>query len=207
MESPRDQEPVEKQVLDDFFMHMLVEGVLMPGQRMILLSAAHTAADIAAVAAAIWHSSPAYVRTVCSDSSHERPTGIRCAARSMERNALRTVRADDGRSREVLSSEPPELVGGAPVPGLPEHRLRRGRDPVDYGERLTSFEEFAAWCSAAGAVDKDRADTLAGAGSAEPQRAAKTLADAIASRSAGTDLHLPFASRLDRSRDGEPNPS
>ncbi len=56
MESSRDQEPVGKQVLDDFFMHMLAEGVLMPGQRMILLSAAHTAADVAHVAAAVRHS-------------------------------------------------------------------------------------------------------------------------------------------------------
>ena len=56
MESSRDQKSVRKQVLDDFFLHMLTEGVLMPAQRMILLSAAHTAADVADIAAAIRHS-------------------------------------------------------------------------------------------------------------------------------------------------------
>ncbi len=87
---------------------------------------------------------------------------------------------------EVVKSyreEPPELVGGALCLDFLNTVSWRG-DPVDCGDRLTSFEEFAAWCSAAGAVDKDRADTLAGAGSAEPQRAAKTLADAIVLREA-----------------------
>jgi predicted RNA-binding Zn ribbon-like protein len=87
---------------------------------------------------------------------------------------------------EVVKSyrvEPPELVGGALCLDFLNTVSWRG-DPVDCGERLTSFGEFAAWCSAAGAVDKDQADTLASAGSAEPQRAAKTLADAINLREA-----------------------
>ena len=90
------------------------------------------------------------------------------------------------RMAEVVKSyrvEPPELVGGALCLDFLNTVSWRG-DPVDCGERLTSFEEFMAWCSAAGAVDKDQADTLTNAGSAEPQRAARTLSDAISLREA-----------------------
>ncbi len=53
MQSSRDVRRPDKRVLDDFFLHMLARGVLMPGNRMVLLSTAHQAADVDAVADAI----------------------------------------------------------------------------------------------------------------------------------------------------------
>jgi len=53
MQSSRDVRRPDERVLDDFFLHMLARGVLMPGNRMVLLSTAHQAADVDAVADAI----------------------------------------------------------------------------------------------------------------------------------------------------------
>lgn len=51
--SSRDARPAPKQALEDFFLHMLARDVLMPANRMVLLSTEHQDADVAAVAAAI----------------------------------------------------------------------------------------------------------------------------------------------------------
>jgi glutamate-1-semialdehyde aminotransferase len=52
-QSSREVRPVDKRVLDDFFLHMLARGVLMPGNRMVFLSTAHQPAHVDRVARAI----------------------------------------------------------------------------------------------------------------------------------------------------------
>lgn len=51
--SSRDLLPVDKRILDDFFLHMLARGVLMPANRMVLLSTAHQPQHVDAVADAV----------------------------------------------------------------------------------------------------------------------------------------------------------
>lgn len=85
--------------------------------------------------------------------------------------------------------EPPDLIGGALCLDFLNTVEWRG-DPVDCGERLTSFGEFMEWCSAAGAVDKDHAGPITKLGLAEPQRAARTLVDAINLREALARLFI-----------------
>lgn len=55
-QSSRDLRPVDKRVLDDFFLHMLARGVLMPANRMVLLSMAHEETHVDTVADAICES-------------------------------------------------------------------------------------------------------------------------------------------------------
>jgi glutamate-1-semialdehyde 2,1-aminomutase len=55
-QSARDLRAPPKAVLDDFFLHMLERGVLMPANRMVFLSAAHQASHVDSVAQAICES-------------------------------------------------------------------------------------------------------------------------------------------------------
>ncbi len=80
-------------------------------------------------------------------------------------------------------SVPPQLVGGALCIDFINTVTWRG-DPVDCGERLTSFDELLIWAGAARAVGRDQLPEIAAAAGASPGRAARALAEAVALREA-----------------------
>lgn len=78
---------------------------------------------------------------------------------------------------------PPELIGGALCVDFVNTVTWRG-DPVDCGERLTSFDELLAWAAASGAVSKESHSVIAAAAKADPKKSEAALADAIQLREA-----------------------
>jgi predicted RNA-binding Zn ribbon-like protein len=79
--------------------------------------------------------------------------------------------------------KPPDLIGGALCVDFVNTVTWRG-DPVDRGERLTSFDELLAWAAASGAVSKEAQSLIAAAAKADRRRSEAALADAIQLREA-----------------------